>query len=115
MLSLFAFDSLIPLMSYADAHANANINMLGSGSYGLGYNVYNIPEGEYLIGTNGKLNPNATLGRVVEHNGEQFLLTPDNWLENAYRKSTRQEYTESASAGTDRSLHCRSCRCKSYP
>ena len=89
--------------SYADAHANANINMLGSGSYGLGYNVYNIPEGEYLIGTNGKLNPNATLGRVVEHNGEQFLLTPDNWLENAYRKSTRQEYTVSASAGTDRS------------
>ena len=89
--------------SYASAHANANINMLGNGSYGLGYNVYNIPEGEYLIGTNGKLNPNATLGNVVEYNGELYTLTPDNWLDEAYRKSTRQEYTVSAAAGTDRS------------
>ena len=77
--------------------------MLGNGSYGLGYNVYNIPEGEYLIGTNGKLNPNATLGNVVEYNGELYTLTPDNWLDEAYRKSTRQEYTVSAAAGTDRS------------
>ena len=89
--------------TYAAAHANANINMLGSGSYGLGYNVYNIPEGEYLIGTNGKLNPNATLGNVVEYDGELYTLTPDNWLDEAYRKSTRQEYTVSAAAGTDRS------------
>ena len=89
--------------SFATAHANANTNMLGSGSFGLGYNVYNIPEGESLIGTNGKLNPNATLGNVVEYGGEKYLLTPDNWLQEAYRPSARQEYNVSASAGTDRS------------
>ena len=89
--------------SFATAHANANVNMLGNGSFGLGYNVYDIPEGEYLIGTNGKLNPNATLGRVVEYNGEEYLLTPDNWMQEAYRPSARQEYNVSASAGTERS------------
>ena len=89
--------------SFASAHANANSAMLGDGDMGLNYNIYNTPEGEYLIGTNGKLNPNATLGRLVENNGETYLLTPDNWLNEAYRQSARQEYNVSASAGTDRS------------
>ena len=89
--------------SFASAHANANNAMLGSGDMGLNYSIYNTPEGEYLIGTNGKLNPNATLGRIVESNGEKYLLTPDNWLDEAYRQSARQEYNVSASAGTDRS------------
>ncbi len=89
--------------SFASAHAKANAAMLGTGDMGLKYNVYNVPEGEYLIGTNGKLNPNATLGRIIESNGEQYLLTPDNWLDAAYRQSARQEYNVSASAGTDKS------------
>jgi DegV family protein with EDD domain len=33
----------------------------------LGYNVYSVPAGQYLIGTNGKLNPAAKLGNVVEY------------------------------------------------
>ncbi len=85
--------------SEASAHASANNNMLGSGDYGLGYNVYTIPEGQYLIGTNGKLNPNATLGNVV--NG--YLIRPDDWLDEAYKTGLRQEYNVSISAGTDKS------------
>ena len=85
--------------SAASAHASANNNMLGSGDYGLGYNVYTIPEGQYLIGTNGKLNPNATLGNVV--NG--YLIRPDDWLDEAYKTGLRQEYNVSVSAGTDKS------------
>ena len=85
--------------SEAAAHANANTNMLGSGDYGLGYNVYTIPEGQYLIGTNGKLNPNATLGNVV--NG--YMIRPDNWLDEAYKTGLRQEYNVSISGGTDKS------------
>ena len=85
--------------SAASAHASANNNMLGSGDYGLGYNVYTIPEGQYLIGSNGKLNPNATLGNVVDG----YLIRPDDWLDEAYKTGLRQEYNVSISAGTDKS------------
>ena len=89
--------------SEAAAHASANTNMLGSGDYGLGYNVYTVPEGQYLIGINGKLNPNATLGRIVNYNGQDYLVRPDDWLDEAYRTGLRQEYNVSISAGTDKS------------
>ncbi len=84
------------------AHMQANSSMF-SGSYSLGYNVYNVPEGEYLIGLNGKLNPNATLGNVVTYRGQDYYLTPDDWLDEAYKNSLRQEYNLSVTGGTDRS------------
>jgi len=74
----------------------------GTSSGGLGYNVYTVPEGQYLIGTNGKLNPNATLGRLVNYNGDVYLLTPDNWSDYAYRKGLRQEYNVSVAARHDK-------------
>lgn len=96
---------LINEQSYSPAQAYiiANNEMTGTGDYGLGYNVYTVPEGQYLIGTNGKLNPNATLGRVVDYKGQSYMLTPDNWLEEAYKTSLRQEYNLSVSGGTDKS------------
>ncbi len=66
----------------------------------LGYNVYNVPEGQSFIGMNGKLNPGATLGRTISYNGKDYLLTPDNWLDNAYHNSVRQEYNVSVSGTT---------------
>jgi TonB-linked SusC/RagA family outer membrane protein len=87
-----------------DAHVLANQTMTLSGNdYGLGYNVYNVPTGQYLIGDNGKLNPNATLGNVVSYGGEEYSLLPDNWLDAAYKQSLRKEYNVTATAGTDRS------------
>jgi TonB-linked SusC/RagA family outer membrane protein len=85
------------------AWAFANNNLTKSNDYGLGYNVYTTPVGQPLIGTNGKLNPNATLGRVVTYNGSQFLLTPDDWSDATYNNSLRQEYTVSTSGSTDKS------------
>ncbi len=90
--------------SEAAAHVATNSNMTGNGSYGLGYNVYNVPEGQYLIGTDGKLNPNATLGNYVDYkDGQQYLLMPDNWLDEAYKTSLRQEYNLSITGGAERS------------
>ena len=89
--------------SEATAHVNANNSMTGSGDYGLGYNVYTVPEGQYLIGSNGKLNPNAVLGNVVSYNGQDYLVRSDNWLDEAYKTGLRQEYNVSISAGTDKS------------
>ncbi|MBR5456477.1 MAG: TonB-dependent receptor [Bacteroidaceae bacterium] len=86
-----------------NAHALANTKMLGSDGYGLAYNVFTVPEGEYLIGVNGKLNPNATLGHRFTYNGQEFLLTPDDYMDEAYNKSTRQEYNLNITAGNDKS------------
>ena len=85
--------------SDAQAHATANELMVGSSSYGLGLNVYTLPEGQYLIGTNGKLNPNATLGRLV--NG--YWMQPDDYMDEAYDNSFRQEYNLNVTAGNDKS------------
>lgn len=90
-------------MSPANAHIAANNNMFGSGEYSLVYNVYTVPENQFLIGTNGKLNPNATLGNVVTFGDNKYLLYPDNWTDAAYKHGLRQEYNLSVSAGSDKS------------
>lgn len=80
----------------------ANNNMITDSTVGLQYNVYNVPSGQYLIGQNGKLNPNATLGNYVTYNGEQYYITPDNWIDETYSNSLRQEYTVSFNGGNDK-------------
>lgn len=89
-------------MSDIAAWQTANNNLFGSNG-GLGYNVYTIPEGQYLIGINGKLNPNATLGRIASYNGKDYLLTPDNWQDVGTCTGMRQEYNLSISSATDKS------------
>lgn len=78
------------------ANQNANTTMLNN----LAYNVYTLPDGQYLIGTNGKLNPNATLGRAYQANGETYYLTPDDWTDEAFHNGFRQEYNVNVSAGS---------------
>lgn len=89
-------------MSDVAAWQAANKNLFGANG-GLGYNVYTVPEGQYLIGQNGKLNPYATLGRVVSYNGKDYLLTPDDWQDVGTRTGMRQEYNFSVSSATDKS------------
>ena len=87
-------------MNLQDAHDNALSAMLAkdpNSDMTLWYNVYNVPEGQQLIGMNGKLNPNATLGNVV--NG--YYLTPDDWTDAAYKTGSRQEYSLTATGGNN--------------
>ena len=87
---------------YGD-HDLANRYLLDANNGGLGYQVYDIPEGERLIGTNGKLNPNATPGYVVTHNGEQYTLLGDNWFDELFKSNNlRKEYNLSISGSTDK-------------
>ncbi len=85
-----------------DAYIAANQGLI-NGSTGLGYNVFNVPEGQYMIGTNGRINPYATLGNVITYEGQEYILTPDNYMDEAYSNSLRQEYNFSVSAGNEKS------------
>ncbi len=68
---------------------------------GLGYLVYTVPQGQVLVGQNGKLNPNASLGRMVAgQKGDTYYQTPDDWIDNTYVTGYRQDYNLSISGGT---------------
>ena len=87
--------------SASDAWLKANSVLTGAqGDGGLEYMVYTVPEGQSFIGTNGKVNPNATLGRLVNYDGTDYWLQPDNWMDSAYHSSLRQEYNISVSGTT---------------
>lgn len=83
-------------MSYSPevAHDRANANITRR----LGYQVYTLPDGEGLVGTDGKLNPNATLGYV---NGD-YYYKPDDWYKEQMRDGLRQEYNLNVTGGNDR-------------
>lgn len=90
-------------MGAEQAHITANRTIpLADSRNGLGYMVYNVPQGEFLIGTNGKLNPHATLGNRVAYNNQIYTLYPDNWYREGTRNGLRQEYNFNLTGGNDR-------------
>ena len=92
-----------PGLTASEAHIKALQTMYGDTSAGgLGYIVYDVPAGQSLIGRNGKLNPNATLGRTIAYNDELYTIRPDNWIDEAYRNSLRQEYNVSISGSGEK-------------
>ncbi len=86
-------------LSSGDAYDKANKNTLSH----LAYQVYTVPDGENLIGMDGKLNSKATLGyQYVGTDGEIYYALPDDWTDETYNNCLRQEYTISARSGSDR-------------
>ena len=84
-----------------DANIRANKILPSGASGGLGYQVYTTAPGELLVGSNGKLNPNATLG----YSDGQYYYTPDNWADETFQNNLRQEYNLSASGGSDKGTY----------
>ena len=82
------------------ANVAANNTLLSAGNGGVGYQIYTVPEGQLLIGSNGLLNPNATLGYTDEYG---YYYTPDNWADETFRTALRQEYNLNVSGGNDKS------------
>jgi len=77
--------------------ANTYANGILLGEQGLEYNIYDVPADEKLIGLDGKINPNAKLGRVWAND---YYLTNDDWYDELFGESnTRQEYNLSVSGG----------------
>ena len=71
-----------------EAYDFACKNLYNSKNGGLGYQVYTVPQGEQLIGRDFKINPNATLG----YSDGTYYYTPDNWYDEVFHSSFRQEY-----------------------
>ena len=89
--------------SAIQAWQTANSVITGQSAAGLGTNIWTLPEGQVLIGQNGKLNPNATLGRLINYKGEDYWVTPDDWEDVGTRTGIRQEYNVSIAGSTDKS------------
>lgn len=96
---IFNYNTFILGMSADEANVKSNNSMLDL----LKYNVFTVPEGENIIGLNGKLNPNATLGRYYQLNGSNRYLIPDDFNDIAYKTGFRQEYNLSMTGGGKRS------------
>ena len=78
----------------AQAHAYANGKLFPA----IGYQIYTLNGANGLIGTNGKVDPRATLGYSDGTN----YYTPDNWTKGTIDSQMRQEYNFSVSGGTDK-------------
>lgn len=99
--ALYNYATRTQHMAAYDAHVFAN-NSLGlpSNEGGLGYMAMTVPEGEYLIGDNGRLNPHATLGALTSDG--QYCIMPDNWMDAVARTGFRQEYNVNVNGGNDK-------------
>lgn len=87
----------------AQATIAANKQLISSGaSGGLGYPIFTVPAGEELIGADGRINPNATLGRVFNYKGKDYMIKPDNWENLGFRNGLRKEYDISLTGGSDK-------------
>ena len=82
----------------AEAYAFANKNIYDANNGGTGYQIFTVPEGENLVGTNLRLNPKAKLG----YSDGEYYYTPDDWYDEAFHNSFRQEYNVSFSGVTDK-------------
>lgn len=78
----------------AGAHSYANNSMWSF----LGYQTWTVPAGEYFIGTNGKVNPNATRG----YSDGRYYYIADNWTKESLRHGLRQDYNVSITGGTQK-------------
>ena len=81
-----------------EAYAYADATLFDQNNGGLGYQVFTVPEGEKFIGQNFKLNPNAILG----YSDGEYYYIPDDWYNETFHNSFRQEYNFSISGSKDK-------------
>jgi TonB-linked SusC/RagA family outer membrane protein len=100
-----AYNYYLSQPSYNALSANQAANSLWTkrpDQGGIGYLMYTVPEGEQLIGHNGKLNPNATLGRITTgQDGKKYMMRPDNWFKESFKMGVRQDYNVSMRGGSE--------------
>ncbi|MDE6006441.1 MAG: TonB-dependent receptor [Muribaculaceae bacterium] len=81
-------------MSAEEATAKTNAEIFNR----LGYQCYTVPKGEGLFTSDGKINPNASLG----FSDGRFYYTPDDWYKEQIRDGLRQEYNLNVKGGNEK-------------
>ena len=81
-------------MTAQEAHVAANNNIWSA----LGYQTWTVPQGQTLIGSNGKFNPNATPG----YSDGTLYYIADDWFKESLTNGFRQDYNISISGGSDK-------------
>ncbi len=92
------YNSQVYDLGATPAQANAYANRQLPTAFGQGYQVFDVPAGQSIIGLNGKLNPNAVLGYS---DGKNYYI-PDDWAKETIHNGLRQEYNVSVSGGNER-------------
>ncbi len=86
-------------LSADEATAKANNNLFRE----LGYRMYTLPDGQQMFDDKGNMNSAAQLGYTYTGiDGNTYHVLPDDWTDEAYRRSLRQEYTVSGKGGTEK-------------
>ena len=93
------YNSARQTLGYSDYDARqfADTYLYQNSNGGSGYQIYTVPTGQSLIGTNGRLNPNATLGWT----DGTYYYTPDDWYGETFQNNPRTEYNVTASGGNE--------------
>ncbi len=91
-------------MSAYEAHVAANETRWARQATRADWAMWSMPFLRDSISseTNGHLNPNATLGNRIYNNGKFYTLTPDDWVDEAFRNALRQEYNMSVTGGSNK-------------
>ncbi|WP_082305075.1 TonB-dependent receptor [Persicobacter sp. CCB-QB2] len=85
-----------------DAHQSALSRLFNYNNGGLGYQVYTVPDGQDFIGTDGKMNPNATVG----YSDGDYFYRPDNWEDEIFDSGNRrEEYNISVSGAANEKMN----------
>ena len=98
-------ETLYGITDKMQAHQIANFGgaLPKGGSFGsiwdaIGYQTWTTPEGQDIVGTNGKFNPLNTPGYVKGN----YMYRADDWRDETFIHGFRQEYNLSISGGTDK-------------
>lgn len=88
------YGAAMGINSEADAHRYANDQIWSS----IGYQTWTVPNGQDIVGKNGKFNPNATPGYVSGN----YMYKADDWYDNTIMNGLHQEYNMSITGGTQK-------------
>ncbi|MDR1415572.1 MAG: SusC/RagA family TonB-linked outer membrane protein [Odoribacteraceae bacterium] len=93
------FNGFSDSQSAADAHLSVLRDIATNSNGGVGYQVHSVPAGEALFGSDGRLNPKATIG----YSDGKYTYRPDDWYGELFdSKNLRQEYNVSISGSTEK-------------
>lgn len=91
--------TMTPQQAALQANRDANNNIFSNSGMGVGYQMYYLPAGQMMFGLDGRINPMARMGNVIDG----YYYTADDWSKELLGDANlRQEYTATVSGGSEK-------------